>query len=386
MRGTMSDSGRITIIIEKAAFGGYGLGFHNGKAVFVSGALRGETVTAMVTEAKKYHAFAALCEVLSPSSARIEPACPNFGRCGGCDYLHADYGAELAMKRDILAESLVRIAKIPYGDIPAVETVAGERFGYRSIASVKTDSTGAVGFFRRGTNDLVAFPRGGCPLLWEPLRAFRPQAAAFAHSEVKIAAGADGALHSELEGSPVIREVERDTVYERSIHCFFQANRHLRARMTDLVLEMTCVGHGERFLDLACGVGYFTIPLGMRSGSGVGRDIEPESVRWAGTNAAINGVRNLKFAVGDFARHTTRGGRFDTIVLDPPRTGLAGGAVPAITAFKARRIVYVSCDPATFARDCAGFLKSGYRIDRLVMIDMFPATGHIETVCLLSRE
>lgn len=382
----MTDKILKNVEIIKAVYGGYGLAFIDGKALFVEGALPGETVDARVMRDTASHSFASAGEILSPSPHRIVPECPNFGSCGGCDYLFADYDTELAMKREIILDALARIGKFRADILPAIETRSAGRFGYRSHAEVKRGERGLAGFFRKESNEVVAFPDTGCLLLWKPIvegiRANRETG----ETGFRIAAGSDGVPHSSMEESPVIVEMEDDIVLERDIRCFYQANRFLRKVMWETVARYASLGEDDVFIDGACGVGFFTLGLARRAGQGTGYDIERDSIRWARRNARKNGLANVKFEARDLSKLDLTGGRFGAVVVDPPRAGLSKKARRGITFLEPRAIVYVSCNPATFARDAADFSAEGYPLRELTFIDMFPGTRHIELISRFSRE
>ena len=348
------------ILIEKAVYGGYGLAFADGKALFVEGVIPGETVDARVTRDTASHSFAAATEIRTPSPHRIAPECPSFGACGGCDYLYADYDTELAMKREIILDALARIGKFRADTIPAIGTQSSERFGYRSHAEVKLDNRGRAGFYRKESNDVVPFPPAGCLLLWKPLVEGIRAREGSTGKGFRIAAGADMAPRSSLEGSPVIAEQEGDIVLERDIRCFYQANRLLRGAMRETVARYASLAEDDNFIDGACGVGFFALDLARRAASGTGYDIERESVRWARHNAKKNGIDNVKFEARDLSKLDLTGGTYGAVVVDPPRAGLPKKARRGITFLEPRAIVYVSCNPATFARDAADFAAAGY--------------------------
>lgn len=374
------------ITIEKAVYGGYGLAFADGKALFVEGALPGETVDARVVRDTASHSFAAVAEIQTPSPHRIAPECPCFGACGGCDYLFADYDTELAMKREIILDSLARIGKFRFETIPSIDTRSSKRFGYRSHAEVKLDAGGRAGFFRKESNDVVPFPAAGCLLLWGNLIEGIGARDGAAGKGYRIAAGADGVPRSSMEGSPVITEKEGDIVLDRDIRCFYQANRRLRGAMRETVARYASLAEDDNFIDGACGVGFFALDLARRAASGTGYDIERESVRWARHNAEKNGIGNVKFEARDLSKLEETGGTYGAVVVDPPRAGLPKKARRGITFLEPRAIVYVSCNPATFARDAADFAATGYGFRELTFIDMFPGTQHIELIARFTRE
>ncbi len=375
-----------TITIDKPVYGGYGLGRSEGMAVFVPRALPGELVRVGIVSEKRHHAFADLLEVIEPSPSRTAPACPNFGRCGGCDYLHADYQAELSMKRDILIESLKRIGHFSDEAIPDIALIAEERFNYRSIASVKSDTAGKCGFYRSGTHEVEPFPPGGCPLLVKDLASGIARLSDVPPGEIKTAVGFNGILHTSLDNRTVVRESIAGITYERDIRCFFQANRLLRGGLLAAVSDFASLNPDETFADIACGVGFFSLFLAKSAKGGYGYDLDPTGIMWAKHNAALNGIDTVRFFQADASSASPPPTPVDAVIVDPPRTGLEKNARAALKAFNAGRIIYVSCNPSTLARDLADFAAAGYRLTRLALIDMFPATFHMESVTLLVRK
>ncbi len=370
--------------IVKAAYGGYGLAFADGMAVFIPYAFPGDWVRAAITVRKKNHAFAEIVDLIEPSPMRVAPECPNFGRCGGCDYLGIRYEHELEIKRTILLESIARIGGIRCDAMDNVMTIDGPRFGYRSHATVKYE-LGNTGLFAGGTSSLVPFPSSGCLLategINEGLRAIPPPG----KGEFRIAEDAAGRVFRSYEADTALEEKEAGIVYRRHISCFFQANRFLRGKMLVAVGEFAGLEPGMGFLDLGCGSGFFTLYLGKNGNRGAGIDRDERSIYWARENARLNAIESVEFHVGDAGSFDARGHVGDTVVVDPPRAGLSPRTRSLIVGLLPRRIVYVSCNPATFARDLRDFESSGYRLVGLKCIDMFPGTMHIEVVGMMER-
>ena len=372
------------LVIQKSAYGGYGLGFLDRMAVFIPYSFPGDRLRAAITVEKKSHAFGEIDEIIEPSQMRMAPECPNYTLCGGCDYLGVSYERELGIKRAILAESIERIGAFPRDATPEIETINGPRFHYRSHATVKYDD-GTTGFFARGTSSLVSFPPGGCRLVSEKIAEGLAGNPPDGSGEFRIAEDVNGRLLRSTEADRIVEESVSGIVYRRHISSFFQSNRFLRERMLQTVGELTQFEKDERFIDIGCGVGFFTLYLARRGNPGTGIDRDHKSISPARENARINNIGPISFMSADASFLPTRGHAGQTIVLDPPRAGLSAGARAAITGLKPRRIVYVSCNPTTFARDIRDFHAAGYTPRRIVFIDMFPATMHIEAIGLLER-
>lgn len=370
--------------IVKAAYGGYGLAFADGMAVFVPYAFPGDRVRAAITVRKKNHAFAEMLDLIDPSPMRVAPECPNFGRCGGCDYLGIRYEHELEIKRSILLESIARIGGIRCNTMDRVMTIDGPRFGYRSHATVKYERNN-TGIFAEGTSTLVPFPSSGCLLASEGINEGLKSAPPPGKGEYRIAEGAGGDIYRSYEDETTLEEREAGLVYRRHISSFFQANRFLREKMLLAIGGLAGLEPGMGFLDIGCGSGFFTLYLGRNGNRGTGIDRDERSVRWAWENARLNGIESVEFHVGDAGSFDARGHAGDTVIIDPPRAGLSPPARGRIVGMFPRRIVYVSCNPTTFARDLRDFVSAGYRLAGLIFIDMFPGTMHIEAVGTFER-
>lgn len=377
---------RISLNIEKPAFGGFGLGFHDGMAVFVWGAIPGETAEVDITQSFSSHAFAIVTKIHQPSPHRIEPECPNFGVCGGCDYLHMDYNKELSIKNDIIIEALRRIGKFEPASLPSVETITAQRFGYRSHADIKISSRGDVGFFRKESNEVIAFPKRGCLLLSDKLNGSIDSLKHNSARACKIVVDAHGNFNSSLEKSNEIVEIENNLIFARSINCFFQANRFLRAEMANIVHSFALMHKNEKFIDAACGVGFFALHLAKSAREGMAFDISKESIFWAKRNEQKNSITNINFFPASFSSIPLTDGDYGAVVIDPPRAGLPKKARKTFIFLAPKRIVYVSCNPTTFARDARDFADAGYSLPRLTFIDMFPGTKHIEMVGLFEKK
>jgi 23S rRNA (uracil1939-C5)-methyltransferase len=376
---------KFIIKLEKAVYGGGCLGYLEGRAVFVPYSLPGETVEIEITERKKNYAYGTIISLVEKSDARIVPECENFGTCGGCDYLHMDYSAELVLKRDIIIDCLKRIAKYSEDKIPRMETESASRLCYRSHASVKCSSDGISGFYGKKSRELVPFPVKGCILLSDALMEGIRSADVKKTGDYKTAVGIDGTTKFSFDKDCEISESENNFRFNRHINCFFQANRFLRPKMLSAAMDFIGLNRGETFLDIGCGVGFFTIPAAGSAASGIGIDVSGRSIRWAKKNAETNGIDNIKFICLDASDIDPGKYRVNAVIADPPREGISETAREKIIAINPSRIVYVSCSPATFSRDAADFKKAGFALERIMMIDMFPATSHIELISLLTR-
>ncbi len=365
--------------IEKPVYGGYGLGYSDGKVIFVEKAIPGDTVDTELYSEKKSHAFGRILALKEPSPRRVQSPCPVFSECGGCSYLITDYENELKLKHDILMDALKRTAGMADEDLPVINTVSGPRIHYRSHAGIKTDGR-AAGFFRRGTNELCPFPSVGCLLLSENLMKAKPSGI---KGSFRAAADPAGNLFTDPE--QILTEQENGIQYRRRTDNFFQANRFLRGKMQQIAGEYAALVPGMKFLDIACGTGFFTLYLARSGAAGHGVDINKSSIKMAEQNAVLNGIKNVSFEAKDGAEIHPFREHYDVVIADPPRAGLDKRTRRTINAMRPDRFIYISCNPSTFARDLKDFISAGYFLKKLTLIDMFPCTMHIETVCLLSK-
>ncbi len=376
---------QIGLTIQKPAYGGYGLGFYDGKACFVDYAVPGDAATVEIYKEKRDYSFAKIIRLNKESGARIKPECPNFGKCGGCSYLNISYEAELQQKKEILIEALTRISKLDKNSIPDISVIHDKRFDYRSHASLKSDGKGNFGFYQKDSNELSPFPCSGCRLLAEPLLQGLSELRKYNGNEYKIACSYNSEFIASAYKQNIVREFEQGIYYERNIRLFFQANRFLRSRMLETVKDYAGISERETFIDIGCGVGFFTIFLAARADYGYGIDISRESVKWAEHNAELNKCGNVKFEIKSASGIDSYKSGFDVVVADPPRAGLPAKARASLKAMSPGCIVYVSCNPTTFARDSRDIINAGYILKKITLIDMFPATHHIEAIALFER-
>jgi 23S rRNA (uracil1939-C5)-methyltransferase len=349
--------------IERLAAGGDGVAHADGRTVFVPLAAPGDRVRARVVAVHPRFARAEIEAVLAPGPGRREAPCPYYGRCGGCSWLHLDE-AEQARARDaIVREALERIGGV--AALPAFEHVASPAgLAYRSRARVAWER-GRVGFRARASREVVDVER--CAVL-DPATETQ-----LAHLRGKPPRG-----HGEREirgyGEAVVVAGRRLAVGPSA---FFQANRSLWARWQELVVD--ACGRGERAVELYCGVGFYTVGLVERFGSVVAVERSP-----AARDARLNcpGARVVEEAAESFAARELAGLAPDLVLLNPPRAGCHQTVSDALRSAMPRRVVYVSCDAATLARDVAR-LGKGFRIARVVVLDALPQTHHVEVVVVL---
>ena len=429
--------------IDKLAFGGNGVCRIDGKVCFVPFSCPGDEVTLRVTGQKKSYCTASISEILSPSPSRTVPACAIFGACGGCSWQHISYPAQLEHKRNILEETLWRGARVPAELIDNV-VAASSQYGYRSRFQFKVSAANGllqIGFYRQGSHQ-VEDAAEGCPLAVPAinqvlsccravLRSYPEIGSvsqlsidagdngliAIIHQKGKVTAGSRRYLidragdfgpctglfvksetqapAEKLWGSSDISYCmnqadpdQKPLVLTYPPGGFAQVHQLQNSTMLSVIRRLGTFSSTDQLLDLYCGNGNFSLPLAAEVASVTGIEGNADSIRAAEYNRELNNVANARFFCDDVASGVRRlveeGKSFDTVLLDPPRAG-AGDAVTDIVCLQPNKIIYVSCDPSTLARDCGVLAGCGYHVVRSVPIDMFPQSYHIESVTLLSR-
>lgn len=423
----------MNLTIEKLVYGGDGLArLPEGKTVFMPFVLPAEEVSATIVQEKSSFARATADQVLKPSPYRVQPQCPYFAACGGCHYQHAGYTAQLENKRAILKETLLRNGKLEWkGEII---THSGEPWGYRNRSRLKVRGGAdfAIGYHRMGSNELL--PVKQCPIsspainrvlahLWDlgeggkvpasinEIEFFADHADSKMVLEIYLAPDAPEmrefaatlqakapeikgiAFFAENTGPEPGNEQPKYTagdaalpyqVGEKSFRVsagsFFQVNRYL---VRELVQTVVGDFHGKIAMDLYAGVGLFATHLSKRFDQVFAVESAPVSATDLQANAVKNVVPVRSTAEGFLPRCINM--QPELVVVDPPRAGLGAKATQLLAALRVKRIVYVSCDPATLARDVRLFLETGYHVEEVHMVDLFPQTFHIESVVRLAR-
>jgi 23S rRNA (uracil1939-C5)-methyltransferase len=399
------------------AHGGDAVGHHEGQAVFVPLGIAGETVRVEVVEERKQFLRARLLEVISPSAERVAPPCPYFGRCGGCHWQHIAYPAQLRFKRDTVQSLLERTGRQRQ---PRVLPVLGmdTPWHYRNHVQLQRDAAGNMGYYALKSHEVV--PVEHCliahPLLdelWGALDIDLPEL-----EQVNLRAGiATGEQMVVLEGLGAPPELEVDLpvsclwwneegevnvlagdaryreklgeqLFAISGPSFFQVNSEQAVRLIDVVRQALALQPGERLLDAYCGVGTFGLSLAAQAGEVVGIESEAWAVADALTSAEESPwAERVTLYEGDVVEVLQEVPlHYDALVVDPPRAGLEPAALEALVQCGAQRWAYVSCDPATLARDVARLSDKGYRLEYVQPVDMFPQTYHVECVALLRKQ
>ncbi len=387
----------LEVAIEKLVAGGDGLARYEGVPIFVRRAAPGDRLRVRLTERRPDYGRAEIVEVLAPGPARRPDPVPSLSAWGGCDLMHIEDAAQAFYKADAVRETLERLGGVRLAAEPAL--VTGDPWHYRLRTQVHTEARPEpggggvlVGYHARGSNRLV--PPSGiteCPILVPELERFVLDLARLlgdaAPRRLDLACGDDGAITA----APVVPGLPHGEVataaagftYAYDARCFFQAHRGLLPRLVE-----TAVGdwEGETAYDLYCGVGLFTLPLARRYRRTIAVEGDRIAARYARTNTRRNrldGVDVEATALEGWIPALPPGA--DRVVVDPPRTGLAPRVRRALLDRPAARLTYVSCDAATLARDLA-ILRRAYTIESVTLLDLFPQTGHMETVVQMTAD
>lgn len=379
----------IELRIERLVAGGEGLGRYEGIPIFVPRSAPGDRARVRLVERRPDYGRAEIVALLEPGPGRREPPCPYFARCGGCDLQHLDDARQTALKAEAVVETLIRLGGVTQP--PHLEVLSGAAWGYRLRTQLHVEAPGGaarVGYHARGSHELVAVD--DCPILVPPLRAVLAELGsrlpAAPPRRLDLAAGDGGAwtMAPVVEGLPhgEIQLAVGELSYAYDARCFFQAHRELLPRLVECAVGDW---EGEAAFDLYCGVGLFTLPLARRYARVLGVEGDAIAVRFARANARRNRVTNVAFEAraveGWSAALPADAAR---VVVDPPRDGLGAPTRRLLVARPARRLTYVSCHAATLARDLAE-LRAAYDLESLALLDLFPQTGHMETVAQLVR-
>jgi 23S rRNA (uracil1939-C5)-methyltransferase len=384
----------LRVEIERILPGGVGLAHAQGKTVFVSLAAPGDELRVQVEREQGNVLFASVVEVLTPSPVRVEPPCPYFGRCGGCDFQQLTYEAQLAAKAEIISDCLQRIARLDH--VPAITVhPSPNEWRYRVRATWQIDQeTREIGYYERGSRRVcdVEYCAVLMPELQQTLEQVRATAWSEFPPELKHLDAVAGENNVSL--SPSFANFETNELslrvgnesYQYNAESFFQINPALLPELLEFALTGAS---GETALDLYCGVGLFTLPLSRRFANVTGVEANPVATRFARRNLQQADLKNARVVTATVAgwmranSQTTSG--VDFVLLDPPRAGAESIVIKGILDLRPLRISYVSCDPATLGRDLKKLIAGGYEIQAIAGFDLFPQTHHVETVVLLRR-
>ena len=439
----MAENACISLHIDGIGSEAFGVGRWQGMAVFVPGAFPGEDVKVRLCQVKKNYARATLLEVLTPSPNRIGPDCIHTAACGGCAFRHVTYDAELRMKQQMVAQSLHRVGGIEM-EVP-LPLASSSPNCYRNRANLHVERTDGlrVGFYNSGTHRLCELNRclllrpalqdllsllqeelpryaeglsslrdlsircngkedqlqltfvTGRPLpevkrIAESLRLREPRLTSIWECSGPAVYGVYGKRWRHIDGLPYLEEELGSLRLQLSPASFLQVNLEQTLRLYDTVRDFAGLTGEESLLDLFSGVGSIALFLAAFAREVRAVESNEAAVSDAIRNARLNKIENCRFLCGAaedvLPRLVANGLEVDVAVLDPPRAGCERRLLDAVVGAKPRRIVYVSCDAATLARDLRYLQELGYFLQRIQPVDMFSRTRHVETVCLLLRK
>ena len=447
LRPPVEKNDDLVVTIESLTNEGQGVARVEGFAVFVVGALAGEEVKAHVIKVQPTYAVAKATEILKPSPDRVRPACPVFAQCGGCTLWHLSYPAQLRQKQQWVQDALSRLggfASVPMQPIVGME----EPTRYRNKGSFSFGVVGSAavfGFFAERSHRLVPF--SDCLIQDERIVDAARRVAAWANAcgvpvydeatgegqlrhvvarttaegELMVTVVTKGQLkkkddllsfledcdsvwHNEnpkqtnvvfgekftlLSGKQTLTETIGEKRFSVSPQSFLQVNRVQTRALYDAAREFLAAKPTETVVDAYCGVGTISLFIAGDCAHVIGIEQVAPAIEDAKANAKANGVKNAEFVCGNvedvLPRLLSREGGIDAIVLDPPRKGCEEAALEAIAKSSANRVVYVSCNPATLARDCKYLAQHGFTLSTVRPVDMFPQTCHVETVVAMAR-
>lgn len=407
-----TEESSLSLRVDTPVYGGYTIG-RDGKVIFIKGAIPGESVEVTIKETRKDYSIGEVTRVLEPSEFRRIPPCPYFGICGGCHLQYIQYERQVTIKEEILKDSLQRIGKI---QIENLSSLTDREFSYRHRVQFKVSRDGKLGFFKEGTREVVPIDR--CLIVIEPINDLLLKLKEINLRDAKELHVISGdSLSILIKGS--IREdivqaiadsgvsgiafdngdsIGKDYItldleglkYTVTPWGFFQGHWSLNERVISLILERLSPLENKRVLDLYSGAGNFSLPLSRQASEVVAIEENPYAIEDGRRNIIINGIKNCLFIqspVDDIFKDRRKARlfeerRYDIIILDPPRPGLSSELCQRLLDIESERIVYVSCNPSTLARDLKK-MKDKYDIESVYMTDFFPNTYHIEAVVFL---
>ena len=406
---TLQPGQRIELDIIDIAFGGDGIGRVDGFVIFVPFVIEGERVEAEIVEVKKRYALADLVRVITPSPRRVEPRCPYYMRCAGCQYQHIEYARQLELKRKQIRDIFQRIGGL---EEPPVEAVVGSprEYGYRN--KIVVHGPGRPGFWTVRGREII--PVEQCPIASDEINqklsaistqpsavekhlTIRCDSAGRAWAFTESQGGTGGSpVHSREHGQAVsLSHVIEEVILGKTLHVplrsFFQVNREVIELAIEHVRHIFAASGCSILVDTYCGVGLFALMLGDLAQHVYGIEEDARAIKAANENAQRLGLKAYDFYPGKTERllpyvlrqcplHET------CLILDPPRSGCARPVLKTLRQQRPHKIIYVSCAPPMLARDIKELLAAGYKLERVTPFDMFPQTAHCEAVAELTSQ
>lgn len=419
----------LLVRIEKLVYGGMGLGRVDGKATFVEGGVPGDFLEVTAFRDRKTFAETRIETIITASPERTSPRCNVFGKCGGCQWQHINYAFQLEAKGQVIAETLRRIGGFKELTVEPIVSSPDE-YGYRDRVTLSAwleDGKFKLGYHEKGESRGVAIDE--CPIASEKINAEirslnqffqRNPFDALPFNRINIVSDGERAFvtfslitggrgvfadsgsleegpgpeeraqdpDSEGNGEPLFQFESLDLKFSSVPTMFMQANRKVNEHLVSTVIDWAALEGSENVLDLFCGVGNFSLHLAKRARNVVGVDGSQTGVSLARKNSRSNTLENVSFVCSPVASFLSeklhQGARFELVVLDPPREG-ARNIIDGLLKLSPGKIIYVSCNPSTLARDLKRLTERDYKLVKIRPFDMFPQTFHIEAVALLLR-
>ncbi len=384
-----------TVTVERILPGGLGLAHAEGFTLFVALAATGDVVRVRIDRIRGKVLFASIEQIIEPSPVRVEPPCPYFGVCGGCDFQQLSYQAQLDAKTEMIRDCLRRIAQIE--NVPEfVMHAAPQEWQYRVRANWQLDPVSQrLGYFESGSHRVCDVEV--CAVLAPRLQGILASVRSELHGrtgdvsvkDIRAVVGDD-----EVSVAPPLagfdtRDISlsiADEQYYFNADSFFQATTGL---LEDLIAEAIGADKGELAIDLYSGAGLFTLPLARRFSRVIAVEVNERAALFAGRNLQAAHLENTEVVSNDVGSWLQSNADShvgaDFLLLDPPRVGAENIVIRGILELKPRHIAYVSCDPATLARDLKKLLAAGYTLSSIAAFDLFPQTHHVESVVHLVR-
>ncbi len=383
---------QIRLIPTEMVHKGETIARHNGQVVFISGAIPGEEVLVTITHRKKQYLEARVDEVITPSPHRSEPPCPYYGRCGGCQFQHIDYRHQLEMKREVVIDQLEHVGR--FVDPPVSPTLpCDNQYEYRNHARFTINRDGNLGFMQRGSHRFLQIDK--CLLMhpWinETLASLQDKCKGMTQMSMRYGINTGDWLIQPPLKNPEITVESGQKYYYESLHghkfrvaspSFFQVNTAQAERLAEIAREEIGLTGDEVFVDAYAGVGTFAALFSPYVKKAIA--IEESAAAVADARENLEGLPNVELVLDRVESYLSKlDVAPDVVLLDPPRSGCHPGTIKSILEYRPRTVVYVSCDPATLARDLRLLCDGGYALKKVQPVDMFPQTYHIECVATL---
>ncbi|MGD1020958.1 MAG: class I SAM-dependent RNA methyltransferase [Verrucomicrobiia bacterium] len=397
---------RLELDITTVAFGGDGIGRVDNFVVFVPFVIEGERAEVEIVEVKRRYATADLVRVITASPRRVEPRCPYYAKCAGCQYQHIEYAHQLELKRCQIRDVFERIGKLAD---PPIEPVVGSPREYHYRNKIVVHGPGKPGFWSVRGRSIIGIEQ--CPIAGEEVNAKLAEVAQQSLENVHLTIRSNSErrvwtymetrrstvdpLDADESAEPAVVETITETILGKTLQVplgsFFQVNREVIELALEHARGIFAASGCKTLVDAYCGVGLFALMLADLAGHVYGIEEDAKAIQSANENAKRLGLKSYDFYPGKTERllfYTLRQCKLEEtcLILDPPRSGCAPVVLKTLREHKPRKIIYVSCAPPMLARDIKQLAAHGYRLERVTPFDMFPQTAHCEAVAELTRK